>query len=122
MQPKSRSEENSEFGSVPKATRSLLKVKQQLCETVPRLNYLPRDENVQGRGRRASRILNLDTTWRCGQLHDPTALPPRKRAHGTEFLGGCGLDAVKELSLCLTNETLRHEGVWGCRGINPHFP
>jgi hypothetical protein len=26
-----------------------------------------------------------------------------------------------ELSLCLTNYALRHEGVWGSGCINPHF-
>jgi hypothetical protein len=33
-------------------------------------------------------------------------------------------EAVKgkvKLSLCLTNEALRHEGVWGSGCIDPHF-
>jgi hypothetical protein len=31
-----------------------------------------------------------------------------------------GKNKVK-LSLCLTNEALRHEGVWGSGCIDPHF-
>jgi hypothetical protein len=92
MQVKITSEENSECG---RESRSLLKVNQHLREIVPRLHHVPRDKNVQGSGGIASRILNLDMTWRCGQLHEPTALSSRKRAPSTEFLGGCGQDAVK---------------------------
>jgi hypothetical protein len=32
------------------------------------------------------------------------------------------LEVNVKLSLCLTNEELRHEGVWGSRCIDPHFP
>jgi hypothetical protein len=42
---------------------------------------------------------------------------------GSEFaIPDCEVFKVKiKLSLCLTNKTLRHKGVWGIGCINPHF-
>jgi hypothetical protein len=44
-----------------------------------------------GEWRYSSTILDLGTSWRCGQLHAPgrfTPPPPRERAPGTHWIGG----------------------------------